>query len=68
MNERGVKVGLQSGESGTYVTPVCGERISSRFAVHHHFLFIRIQRKNNIVWLLDENRPKLFTFYERYKR
>ncbi len=47
-----------------YVTPVCGWWIPPCFTVHHHFLFIRIQRKNNIVWLLDKNRPKLFTFCE----
>lgn len=50
------------------VTPVCGWWIPPCFTVHHHFLLIRIQRKNNIIWLLAKNRPKLFTFCQREKK
>lgn len=49
---------------GTFVAPVGGQRIPSRLTVHHHFLFIGIQRVDDIVGLLDENRPELFSFYE----
>lgn len=49
------------------VTPVCGWRIPPCFTVHHHFLLIRIQRESNIIWLLDKNRPKFFTFCEGKK-
>lgn len=49
---------------GMFVTPVCGWWIPSRLAVHYHFLFIGIQRVDDIVGLLDENRPELFSFYE----
>lgn len=49
---------------GMFVAPVRGRWIPSRLAVHHHFLFIGIQGVDDIVRLLDENRPELFSFYE----
>ena len=50
-----------------HAAPVCGWWIPPCFTVHHNFLFIRIQRKNNIIWLLDKNRSKLFSFFGEKK-
>lgn len=60
-----LKLKFQLAHRQTNATPVCGWWIPPCLTVHHHFLFIRIQRKNNIIWLLDKNRPKLFTFYNK---
>lgn len=60
-----LKLNFQLAHRQTNATPVGGWWIPPCLTVHHHFLFIRIQRKNNIIWLLDKNRPKLFTFYNK---